>query len=107
MHVMRLRVAVKGEEIGANVVEEVVEETSLEEKPEEQEEEELVKLPDPIVFSQHHWLTEQEGEVLLAAMAVPAIDEEDETYEEKQAKLPPEGCQFTSSKAAPMFQLCH
>ena len=86
-HVMRLRVAVKGEEIGANVVEEVVEETSLEEKPEEQEEEELVKLPDPIVFSQHHWLTEQEGEVLLAAMAVPAIDEEDETYEEKQAKL--------------------
>merc|ERR1711963_392407 len=42
---------------------------------------------DPIVFSQHHWLTEQEGEVLLAAMVVPAIDEEDETYEEKQAKL--------------------
>jgi len=86
-HVMRLRVAVKGEEIGANVVEEVVEETSLEEKPEEQEEEELVKLPDPLIFSQHHWLTEYEGEVLLAAMAVPAIDEEDETYEEKQAKI--------------------
>ena len=86
-HVMRLRVAVKGEEIGANVVEEVVEETSLEEKPEEQEEEELVKLPDPLTFSQHHWLTEYEGEVLLAAMAVPAIDEEDETFEEKQSKI--------------------
>ena len=101
-HVMRLRVAVKGEEIGANVVEEVVEETSLEEKPEEQEEEELVKLPDPLVFSQHHWLTEYEGEVLLVAMAVPAIDEEDETYEEKQAKILLKGV----SSPAPKLHQC-
>ena len=89
-HVMRLRVAVKGEEIGSLQVEEeaeVVPDNEDEERGEkERGEEELVKLPAPLQLTPYQLLTAAEAAAMMVAMATPLDDEDDETPEHKKAR---------------------
>ena len=89
-HVMRLRVAVKGEEIGSLQVEEeaeVVPDNEEEDRGEkERGEEELVKLPPPLQLTAYQLLTAAEAAVMMVAMATPLDDEDDETPEHKKAR---------------------
>lgn len=76
-HTMRLRVAVKAEEIGpVSEDEEIPDEPDKEPEEKDLDEEPGMLLPDPITLSVHQFLTAEEAELLLEAMATPPDDPE-------------------------------
>jgi hypothetical protein len=88
-HIMRLRMTVKEEEVGTMEEEDLAETVPDDEddKEDQEPEEQQMVLPDPLVLSVHQFLTDEEAELLLEAMARPVDDGDDETMEQQKARL--------------------
>lgn len=103
-HIQRLRVAVKGEEQGIREEEDDIVATvpDVEDAVEPSAEDESMVLPDPITVSVHQFMTDEEGELMLEAMAKPADDPEDESMEMQKARASLKGV----NSPAPLLHSC-
>merc|ERR1711962_514473 len=87
-HVQRLRVVVKSDEIGVREEEEDVATVPDVEDTVDTDtaEDRSMVLPDPITVSVHQFMTDEEGVLMIQAMAKPPDDPEDESLEMKKAR---------------------